>query len=248
MNSFETNEMVVNLELFKALRIFHLFNPKAGPKIFNFNVYRLATILVTATVLCIVVYGSSGLIVGTELKNNMDSLTKVQFVGTYVIVIQAVLKAAIITYNADKFWELLHLGRINFLSEKCSKYIGIFYKYRKISMISTKCITILGVVIIFMWTLFPLVINVYNMNKSDTLILRYENILNLFYPVTLSVYNQYYFVFYFMENIVNLFYSYVIIVTNIILISFFLVLISQYETIFMAFENVGYKYEFQNGK
>lgn len=77
-----------------------------------------------------------------------------------MIVIQAALKAAILTYNADKFWELLHLSRINFLSEKFAKYIGTFYKYRKISIISAKFITVLGVVIIFMWALFPLVINV----------------------------------------------------------------------------------------
>jgi len=248
MGSFETNEVAINLELFKTLRIFHFFKPN-GPKIFGYNVYRLASILVTVIALCTVLYGSFGLVVGTELKSNMDTLTKIQSMNTYVMCFQAVFKTATLTYYADAFWDLLHLTRISFLeSEKCSKYVGKLYKYRKISIISTKFIAQSAYGIICMWCMFPLVINAYNTINSDTSILRFENIFNLMYPVTLSVYNQYYLIFFFMESIVNVFCGYVILGTNVIFVSFFLVIIPQYEIIFMAFENLGHEHAFKNGK
>lgn len=247
MNSLENNEVAVNLELLKTLRILHIFDPNS-PKIFNYNVFRLASVLAMVISLCIVVYGLFGFINGTELTENMDSLTVIQFINTYIMCFQGIVKTVIFTYNADKIWDLLDLCRLNFLTSKICQTTRILYNYRKISIILTNFIANFGFAIILMWSISPLFINAFNLINSDISILRYENIFNLLYPISLSVYNQNYFLFYFMEALVNVFSGYVIIQTNVILVTFFLVLIPQYEIIFSAFENLGHKYDIQNGK
>jgi len=77
---------------------------------------------------------------------------------------------------------------------------------------------------------------------------RLPNILNLRFPVSTQTYNQYHFIFYLMEIVITTFPIYAIIVTDTLIISFSMVIISQQEILNRAFKSIGYEENLQSSK
>jgi len=247
MESLEYDELAINFQLFSALRIFSLFDPKSL-KIFNHNAYRIAGMMLLAILLCILAYGYSGHIVGSDQMKDVDETTFLVstfvFLNTFLISFKAIL----IIYNTDTIWKLIRFTRIDFLSSKeCSKYASIMYEGREKSVFVTNLMVVCGLILSVIWISYPLIFNAF-MIGSGTSIQRYESIYNPPYPISMSVFNQYYFIFYFMELIVVYILLLVFIIFNTIFTSFSFVFVAQYEILSRAFENIGHDQEFEKGK
>jgi len=245
MSSLQSHEVVFNLELFKKLRICHIFDPHSA-KIYNYNIYRLVCIALTASIIAINLYGLLGFIV--KMEDTVDEIDVIRILYIHMHVFLCVIKISVCIYNADKIWNLLDVTRINFMkSAQCLKHLKILYEYQKTSIKITNFVYVLLKISIMVWMMFPLLLNI--MAAADRGgKQRYESILNFRFPITIHLYNSFFFFIYIIELEVLFVMAYSWLVVGILLISFFYVFTAQYEMCAQAFEMIDHEEEFQYGK
>jgi len=237
-DSFDNQEVAINLVLFKMLQFFYLCNPKSL-RIFNYNIYHLIVNLYTVITQCIVAFGSFGFFNTIVLNNNDDRITLPLFIVIQEGNFLALMKISFIIYNSDKIWDLLNLTRLKFLtSSQCSKYTRLLHENHINSITITNVFSSFAAIVALLWVVSPIVVNVY-MIKSGIQFESYENIFNFQYPVSLRTYNQYFFIFYTFEIILSVFLLYCLTLFNSLFITFAFVLITQYEILALAYENIG---------
>lgn len=237
MNTLENQDVVINLALFQRFGFYQIFDPNTIKYMFNCNIYKLTLVILSATVLCINCFGLLGLIL--NMKSVVDHFALFQIIIIHQQCFLSMLKVSVYIYNADKIWDSLDIARLCFLtSTKCYKYINIHHKYREKSVNITKVLFFVFCITILFWLAIPLFIF---MISSNNKLQRYENISNIPFPVSVHVYNDYYFIFYAMELIQTIYFLYATLFIDIYIISISYVLIAQYEIIVRAFGNVGYE-------
>lgn len=248
INSFESENVAINLELFKFFRLHHIFNRKYSKSFLNFNIYRLiffVITLITLLILLVVLFSTF-----TETEDTIDDIQMMKLFLIYTNYFRIILIVITCIYKANDIWNLFDVARINFLSAKnCQKHIRILHEYREKSIKITNylCFFIIGTFIF--WTLTPFV---FNANSSSVPYdevnanRRKESMFNFLFPVSVHVYNKYYFIFFFMEVFISIYMSYVNFVFNIYFISFGCTFIAQYEIIMQAFKHIGYDNNYRN--
>lgn len=94
------------------------------------------------------------------------------------------------------------------------------------------------------WLLYPLVVNFFTANetKNDHYHL---NILNFRFPITMDTYNQYYSIFYAIDSVVLVTIVFVILYSDMYVMSLSLIIISHYKVLNRAFENIGHDLDTQ---
>lgn len=235
--SLDNSETVINLKLFKQLRLYQLFDPSTR-KIFNFNIYQLILILILFVYVCIIIFGLSGYIVGTKITP--DNISESLILCTHIVNIVTLLKAINFLYKANDIWELFNVTRINFLTSRhCRKYINNHKKYQKLSSKIVNCIITMTIISGVIWTTFPLVLYAKSFGDLNA-VERFENILNYRFPVTISTYNKYFILFYIMELIITMIVAFLQINFTIYIVSFSFVIVAQYKIIALAFASIGY--------
>ncbi|XP_060877078.1 uncharacterized protein LOC132949959 [Metopolophium dirhodum] len=236
MSSLESNEVAINLKLFKLFRFYHLFDPNSG-KLYKFNIYHLAWYIINCVIACILIYGLLGYF--TEMEDVIDSIFHIQIMFCYLLYSLSLLKIITFLYKANNIWDLLRVTRIHFLtSTQCQAHIGILHKHRNKSIKITNLISGFAIVTTLEWILFPLVLRLLSKTDASDSNQRFENIFNFRFPVTVSDYNNYYFIFYIMESFIAIFMLYAYVVTDVFFISVCYVIIAQYEIIKLAYEVV----------
>lgn len=244
MSSLESNEVAINLKLFKLFRFYHLFDPNSK-KICNLNVYHLAWYIINCVIGCIIIYGFIGYF--TEMEDVIDSIFYIQILFCYLLYSLSLLKIITFLYKANNIWDLLRVTRINFLtSTQCQTHIGILHKHRDKSIKITNFISGFGILTTLEWILFPLMLRLFPKNNAEYSNRRFENIFNFRFPVTVDEYNNNYFVFYIMESFIAMFMLYVYVVIDLFFISVCYVIIAQYEIIKRAFESVNSEVSSEN--
>lgn len=246
MEPHKIRDISYDVTTFNLLRFYHLFDPDS-PKIYNYNVYQLTIIVLNVFVLCTSLYGTLGFI--TEMEDTVDNIGLFNIVIALMQMSLAVLKTTIPIYNADKIWNLFHITRPhNFTNKIRPEHIEIQRDYLHKTLKFTNLLLIFIMNIIVAWLIFPIILNSFKANPNVRT-QRYENLFNLRYPVTINVFNDYYFVFYVFE--VSLL---ILIVYGAFIFDAFLILylcnifIATYTTISQDFEIIGHEEQFLNGK
>jgi len=247
MSSFEVHDVAINIELYKLLRFYHVFDPSYS-KIFGFHFYRFTGILITVFIQSCVLFGLLGCFM--EMEDQLDYIELFLFIFVNASNFLSVMKICVFIYKANDTWDLFEVARIQFLkSERCRKYrVEILEKVRNKSIKLTNFIFGFSFVTSIIWMTYPLVINLIMIATDQINNQRYQNVFNMRYPVTINTYNQYYFVFYAIEVILAFFILYNSILIDTFLVSFCWVIIAQYEILTEAFGNIGYEDKFQNRK
>lgn len=251
MNSFELRDVAFNLTLFKKLGFYHIFNP-SGPKIFHYNAYRFAVVVFTGAVLCANVFGLLGFV--TRMEDTIDNISLLQVICAQTHNFLSIFKIGMCLYNADKFWYVLDITRMNFLTSKsCRDHIGTLRSYRDVSIKITNLYAVTYVLCTSTWLLSPLLLNDFAAATPDSdsrTVRRYNNIFNFRYPVSIRAYNSYFFLYYIIEGTLILFIGYGILIVDNLLISISYVLIALYEIHGLAFKDIrpGQSLAENNGK
>jgi hypothetical protein len=240
----EPSEVSINLKLFKQFNFFHLFDPKSK-KVCNFNVYHLAWYIINCVIGCTIMFGMMGYF--TETGNELNIANDVQSMFCCLIYFLCLIK--IITYftKANDIWDLLRVTYVHFLSStQCQTHIGILKKYRQKSIKITNYISVLAIITTIQWCLYPLVLLLLKKEDENQSNRRFENVFNFRFPVTISYYNNNYFIFYIIEVSIVVILLYMHIVSEVFFISLCYVMIAQYEMIKRAYENVNSELKSKN--
>lgn len=214
MSLFENSEVAVNMELFKILGYYHILDSnfaKHTHNIFNYRFYRLIIVVITAIMLCINCFGMLGYII--KVDDVVNEISSLQLIIAHITYFQSALKLSVFVYNADKFWDLLDVTRIHFLtSQPCYRHINILIAHRDKLIKITNFIFIMINITIFIWLVVPVFSN---MIRSDEDHRRYNNVFNLRFPVFTNVYNEYYFIFYIFEGLLGIYVAYVMLIFDV---------------------------------
>lgn len=246
MNPIENQQVAINLALYKWFRLYHIFDPNSM-QICGYHFYRITGVLFTIVVQCCILFGLLGCFV--EMEDTIDGFDLFVFIFFNLINFLSVLKICVFLYEANKTWDLLDLTYIHFLKSKhCEKHTKKLELVRDKSIKLTNFVFGSAAITFVIWMIYPLVTNSFLIKTGNPLNRRYQNIFNLRYPVSIHIYNQYYYVFFGIEVIVGIFQLYSSVLIDTFLVSLCWVLITQYEILKNAFENVGNEYELQKGK
>lgn len=242
MNELKSENVAVNLSLFKLFGVHRILDLNRSRSVFNVfdckcNIYGLAVIAIASIslVICLVTFFNMFVEIHNDVIQNLELM---QILLLYVFVILEVLIAYTFVFNAKNVWNLLDVARIDFLSSRiCRKYVCVLWKYRNNSIVITNSFVVCVNVVITIWIMYPFVVTSVSSDAADH---RKENIFNLHYPVTSRVYNDYYPMFYMMEMFITIQGVYIFSFFNIYFLSFCCVFIAQYEVIALAYEDIGY--------
>lgn len=242
MKWLQDHEVAINLALFKRYQFYHIFNPNSS-KILNYDSYKFTNVLFIVVVTSYNIF--SAMCFFTDTVDTIDSIDLLLMIFIYSIIIISLLKICVLLFNADQIWDLFNLTRFDFLSSRrCRKNVGILYKYRDRSITITNLYQNYSTIVFIIWMIVPLVLNTFAMTEGPNQ--RYHNIFNMQYPVSASIYNHYYYIFYLMEIAMGIFVlNYSMIIDNF-LISLCWAIIAQYEVITTAFENIGNDCKLEN--
>ncbi|XP_022175106.1 uncharacterized protein LOC111037054 [Myzus persicae] len=242
MKWLQDHEVAINLALFKRYQFYHIFDPN-GSKLLSYDTYKLTNVMFIVAVTTYNIF--SAMCFFTDTVNSIDSVDLLLMIFIYSIIVISLLKITVLLYNADQIWELFDLARLDFLtSKRCRKNIGILIKYRDTSITITNLYQNYSTIVFIIWMVVPLILNTFVLVEGPNQ--RYHNIFNMQYPVSASIYNRYYYLFYLMEIAMGIFVlNYSMIIDNF-LISLCWAIIAQYEVITTAFENIGNDCELEN--
>lgn len=240
MKSLENHEVIINLELFKKWRFYQLFDPKS-PKLFNYNRYKLYTVVATVAVF---LFNSFSLMTffDKDHKHYIEHIDLLLTMCVYFNCILSFLKIAIFLNKADQVWDLFDLTRFDFLASKpCRENSKHLIRNRKRTINILNSFYYYFVVAFIIWTILPILLNIYE-EATD----HYENIYNLEFPVTMEFYNDYFYMFYFMEVVQASYICYYTIMIDLFLISFCWATIAQYQVLTKSFEGIGHEGKREN--
>lgn len=234
----ESNKSFID-SLFKRIRFYDLLDPSSN-KMFNYNVYKLISVLIVFIIGCCMIYGQMGYFI--QMEDSIDTVDSLLIIFIDLITSLSSLKIIMIVYKANDIWDLLNATRINFLtSGHCQKYIHYIHYY---SNLSTKISYLLIVLLIgglLTWGGFPLVIYAISFRNVNADCVQKERIvtaINYRYPLTINTFNEHFILFYMIELAILTFDVFVHGVFDIFIVSVGFTIIAQYEIITRAFENI----------
>lgn len=246
MSSFQIQEVAINLALYKWFCLYHLFDLNSV-KLFGYHINRTIGVLFTIVVQCGIIFGLLGFFV--EMEDTVDGIDLFVFIFFNLINILSVLKICVFMYKANDTWDLLDSTRIHFLkSKRCEEHSKKLELVRDKSIYLTNFVFGSAAITFIIWMINPLVINSYLIKTGNSQNQRYQNIFNMRYPVTIHTYNQYFYVFYGIEIMMGIFVLYSTVLIDTFLVSLSWVMITQYDILKTAFENIGNECMRQNSE
>lgn len=128
-----------------------------------------------------------------------------------------------------------------------STYWNSPHKHRNKSIKITNVITIaFAIVTTLEWILFPLMLRLLSKTETSYSNQRFENIFNFQFPVTVSEYNNNYFIFYIMESFFPIFLFYRNVMNDVFFISICYVIIAQCDIIKLTYTIVNFEQSSEN--
>lgn len=241
MDTLKSENVAVNMLLFKLFGFHRLLDPNRSKSSFNllgYNVYRLFVIVIVSMSLVIFIVTFFNML--AQIRNNaINDFELMQLIFVYTVILRIVLIASTFRFNAEKVWKSFDVTRIDFLSARyCRKYVLVLWKYCGTSNIISSCFILVGIFDVIIWCMFPFMFTSDSLDIADHC---KENILNLLFPVTTRFYNDYYQIFYVIETLIIIQTFYFFSIFIVYFLSFSFVFIAQYEIIALAYGDVGYE-------
>lgn len=246
MSLLESNKVVMNMWLFRMFHLYDLFRPGCENKFgLKWNSYQLFAVSIMFTAQFLTAYASLGLI--THRDESINEIVKFQLMYFYTMNALCFLKLMTLVYRANDIWDLFDVTCIYFLtSEGCQKHVGILHKYFNVTVKITNLLTVLSIATFTLWIVFPLIRLFFSKTSISATASFNENIINLRFPVSVSVYNNNYFLFYTTEFLIGITLELTTIIFDIFFILFCCAIIAQYEIVSRAYKNIGYERKSQN--
>jgi len=238
MAQLKDEDFGINLKLMKRGFFLNVFNPK-DKNFFRWNVYRMSFYVFTVFMQCVALIGTYGCVFDTYyVINNTEMFIHINVLFQNYL---SLLKLIIILYKDNEAWEVLFdVSRLNvFKSNRCCHYLKMMNDCREWIIKITNIYSCVLCMIVFQWLLCPLVINFFSDNENYKDVFKL-NVFNLHFPILIATYNQYYSIFYVLESSLMIFIVYIIIYTDIYVITLSLITIYHYKVLYCAFENIGH--------
>lgn len=237
---FNGRPVVLNLSMYKQLGFYQLLDPK-GPHIFGYHIYRTVIKIFLLIVQFITIFGAIGLFIDEEDSGaTFGKSYSFEIIIILTNCILSSLKMYMLVSNSNIIWNLFELTCVDFL--KCSQHsksiTANFVKRCKKSTTITKWIARSFLIGLILWMMGPFITD--KKYEEPNASHRYLNIINLKFPVTVNIYNDYYFVFYLMEVAVGFCIVYGSVLVDAFLMSFCWVISAQYQSVTKAYETLGY--------
>lgn len=249
MDTFNGRPAVLDLSMYKQLGFYQLLNPM-GLRVYGHHVCSTVMKIFLLFVQFIVIFGAIGFFVEIE-----DNETKISNSFELIIILAnctlSSLKIYTLVTNADVVWELFKMTDDDFLqcyrhSERITRDLVNSWKW---STTITNLIARSFLAGMFLWILVPF-INREDHSEESICSRRYQNMLNVNFPVTTEFYNDYYFAFYSMEVAIGFCIVYGSVLADALLMSFCWIISAQYQSVTTAYEMFGHddETELQNSE
>ncbi|KAE9536449.1 hypothetical protein AGLY_007238 [Aphis glycines] len=242
-NIFNGRPVALNLSTYKQLGYYQLLDPK-GPYLYGCHFYRTILKIFLLVVQFITIFGVMGFFIEIEDSDaNNGKSNSFELIIILTNCTLSSLKIYTLISNTKITWDLFDLTCIDFL--KCSRHSELimenFVTRCKKSTEITKWIARSFLIGLILWVMGPFIANEeYTAPNASH---RYQNIINIKFPVTVKTYNNYYFVFYLMEVAVGFCIVYGSILVDAFLMSFCWIISAQYQSVTKAFATFGHKNE-----
>lgn len=234
MDVLNDNEVIINMKLLKQSRFYSLIDPN-GKRILGYSIYRLVFIIIFITVHTLVVYSNLGLFV--EVNYELSNIEFFLIIFADLLNFLTFYKTCILLYYVDKIMDLFDVTQINFLTSKhCRKNKDILYGYRNTINKFTNFYCIFCMVVIFQWIVFAFLGHVFATDKNADN--RIPSVINMPFPVSIRVFNQYYGIFFVFESVMGIFLLYCVLMIDTYLLSYGWIIIAQYEVVALAFKGI----------
>jgi len=238
MDTFNEQNVIINFKLWKKLQFYQIFDLTSGTKIYGWNVHQLFFTVHTAFALIFNCYGTFGIVFTKSNTVSYVDLFDVFTTNTQIFL--SLWRLFVLLNNTNRYLDLFKIAQINFLrSKQCSNYHKILYKHRDRLMMFTNCFLTYFVALVLQWIFIPLVINKFTIFENSNV--RAKNIINYSFFVSTQTYNQYFIIFYIMELTIASITVYILIMTDILLISLCSTIVSQQGVLIHAFKNIGHE-------
>lgn len=248
--TFNGRKLAVSLSTYKILGFYQLIDPN-GPKILGYHFYSTVLKIFLAIVQCISVFAVLGFFIGTgEIDSGHEKSNWFEIIIILSNCTLSSLKLYTLVSNADTIWKLFKITCIDYLQcvERNKSITSKLTKRCARSTIITSFIARSFLIVLFVWSMTPFVSNEEFSENSNATCYRYQNIINIKFPVTINNYNRFYFVFYLMELSVGFCIVYGSILIDAFLMSFCWIISAQYQSVTFAFQIFGHDMETSNGE
>lgn len=242
---FNGRKVALNLTMYKQLGFYQLLDPN-GPKIYGYHIYSTVLKTFLIAVQFISIFGVLGFFI--EMNDTVGADNKKTSSFEIIVILTnctlSSLKMYTLLSNADVIWNMFDITCINFL--QCVQNSEIITKKLVKRCVQSTIITSLIAYSFFggmiLWIMGPWFIA--NETHSDPLnnivSRRHENIINIKFPVTVKIYNQYFFAFYIMEIAIGFCIVYGSILVDAFLMSFCWIISAQYQSVTSAYKAFGH--------
>ncbi|XP_050526864.1 uncharacterized protein LOC126897369 [Daktulosphaira vitifoliae] len=233
-NLHQGRKVIINMELFRLYGFYQLLNPRTK-RVFGFKIYLLAHMTFIILNAIIVLYSLTGIIYAVFYGKliTYDQLFELLFY--YCNYPFCLYKLYTLINNSNFIWKFYDIACVNFLPNSyVQRAKKIMNNYIGLSKTFTWLCLVFFILIICVWSIFPLVFG-RNLNESS--------ILNLMYPVSSKTFEKYFYIFYLLEFSLLTFIMYAILMFDIFIASFCFAITAQYETIMKSVKKLGTTYD-----
>lgn len=238
--TFNGRQMSLSLQPYKNLGFYQLLDPD-GPRLYGYHVFSTALKLFLLVVQCFTIFGVLGFAVKTEDEDGGHHAVKSNTFEVIVILTNCTLsslKMYTFLSNANSIWTFFDMACTDFLksSRRDDRIEAKFAKRCESSSTVTKLIahSFLGCMIL--WFAGPFVAEDETQLRGG----RRQNIINVKFPVTKNVYNEYFYAFYFIELSIGFCIVYGSVLVDAFLMSFCWIISARYQSVAALYETFGH--------
>lgn len=249
--TFNGRRVVFDLSVYKQLGFYQLLDPE-GPRAYGYHVYGATMKIFLGITQTAVVIGALS-VFAKNTAPNVSVRDKLNSFETIVILTNctmASLKLYTIVSNADVIWKLLDVAYVDCLQcpGRDARIITDLAENCELSTAIIKLITRCFLAGLMLWAIAPFFINRYpgaerQLQPSgpyDHVQTRQANIFNIPFPATVTVYNKYYFLFYFIEMSMAFCIFYGSLLLDVCLMSICWIISMQYQSVATSFTIFGH--------
>lgn len=234
MDSLQNHEAAFNLAFYKRFCFYQIFDPNT-PKMFGYNIYKVNHAVIMVTVLCSIVYITSGFFM--EKVDKIGNIELLMIVFFFLNMVLALIKMTIFFQKPEEVWSLMNIARVDFLTSRlCRKNMNILKDFRDKSIRITNMLNWFAIFAYTVWLMIPLILKMSITLDPNQ---RTQSIFNLPFPVKTDTFNNYYWLFYTWELFLGYFILYYTTILDTFVMSLCWVIMGQYDVLTAAFSNVG---------
>lgn len=243
MEAHDEKKHIINIRLMKIIKIYELFDPELI-KLYGRNVYRTVNyVFISINVVAAIACGWSVYCCLNDYYN------AIMYAMIFIVLAYNSFKSYYVIRNSKAIWDCIDFTSVEFLScGHCRNDIPRAGRTRCINF--TNFFSLLWATTCIFWMISPLLINDPYRDVQDASAEYHLNVFNFLFPlVSTEWYNENFILFYAVECVVMAYNSYVLVMVDIIIVSFCMTISIQLKTVGCAFETLGHcdRQTFRNG-